>query len=178
MNPLLLFVEWFVIGRNAFIVCSSIQSTSQSAMRSLVEVDGYIKILESSCSQTQSLNSFIHLISGQVQVKDETSIEASSHLSNYKLDQGRNFDSTLMQEIYGIMGIKKSHTTAYHPQGDGQVERQNRTLQEIIGNFVSENQYNWDQWEIREYLHTTQVYILQQGSLPMSLSLVVPLLCQ
>ena len=51
-----------------------------------------------------------------------------------------------MHEIYGIMGIKKSRTTAYHPQGDGQVERQNRTLQEIIANFVSANQSDWDQW--------------------------------
>ena len=61
-------------------------------------------------------------------------------------DQGRNFDSTLMHEICGIMGIKKTRTTAYHPQGDGQVERQNRTLQEIIANFVSKNQCDWDQW--------------------------------
>ena len=31
-------------------------------------------------------------------------------------DQGRNFDSTLMHEIYQLMGIKKTRTTAYHPQ--------------------------------------------------------------
>ena len=61
-------------------------------------------------------------------------------------DQGRNFDSALMHEIYNIMGIKKSRTTAYHPQSDGQVERQNRTLQEIIAHFVSANQSDWDQW--------------------------------
>ena len=60
------------------------------------------------------------------------------------------------------MGIKKSHTTAYHPQGDRQVERQNRTLQEIIANFVSENHAE---------------YMRQQDSLPMSQSLVVPFAC-
>ena len=47
-------------------------------------------------------------------------------------DQGRNFESNLMHEIYEMMGVKKSRTTAYHPQGDGLVERQNRTLQEIL----------------------------------------------
>eukprot|EP00794_Sanderia_malayensis_P015652 gene15652-biopygen13346 len=61
-------------------------------------------------------------------------------------DQGKNFDSTLMHEIYDILGIKKSQTTAYHPQGDGLVERQNRTLQEIISSFVSEHTVDWDLW--------------------------------
>ena len=61
-------------------------------------------------------------------------------------DQGRNFDSTIMHEVYSLMGIKKTRTTAYHPQGDGLVERQNRTLQEILDNFVSEHSNDWDQW--------------------------------
>ena len=61
-------------------------------------------------------------------------------------DQGRNFQSNLMHKIYEMMGVKKSRTTAYHPQGDGLVERQNRTLQEILSNFVSENHHDWDQW--------------------------------
>ena len=42
------------------------------------------------------------------------------------------------------MGIKKSRSTAYHPQGDGQVERQNRILQEFLSSFVSEHPDNWD----------------------------------
>ena len=42
------------------------------------------------------------------------------------------------------MGIQKTRTTAYHPQGDGQIERQNRTLQEILSTFVSEHPNNWD----------------------------------
>ena len=61
-------------------------------------------------------------------------------------DQGRNFDSNLMHEIYDMMGIKKSRTTAYHPQGDGLVERQNRTLQQILSHFVADSPNDWDQW--------------------------------
>ena len=60
-------------------------------------------------------------------------------------DQGRNFDSLLMHEIYNQMGIKKTRTTAYHPQCDGLVERQNRTLQEIISSFVSDHSNDWDE---------------------------------
>ena len=61
-------------------------------------------------------------------------------------DQGRNFDSTLMHEIYNIMGVKKSRTTAYHPHGNGLVERRNRTLHERLSNFVSDHSGDWDQW--------------------------------
>ena len=45
-----------------------------------------------------------------------------------------------------MKGLKKTRTTAYHPQCDGLVERQNRTLQEIITNFVSEHSLDWDEW--------------------------------
>ena len=54
-------------------------------------------------------------------------------------DQGRNFESNLMYEISRLMGIHKSRTTAYHPQGDGLVERQNRTIQNILSTFVSKH---------------------------------------
>ena len=61
-------------------------------------------------------------------------------------DQGKNFDSILMHEVYNMMGHKKTCTTAYHPQCDGLVERQNRTLQAIITNFVSEHSLDWNKW--------------------------------
>ena len=49
-------------------------------------------------------------------------------------------------EIYNLMGIKKTRTTAYHPQCDGLVERQNCTLQNILSAFVSEHSVDWDKW--------------------------------
>lgn len=61
-------------------------------------------------------------------------------------DQGSNFESTLMHEICNIMGITKTRTTAYHPSGDGQVERQNRTLQDMLANYVSTRGDDWDVW--------------------------------
>ena len=54
-------------------------------------------------------------------------------------DQGSIFESNLSHEVCDIMGIHKSRTTAYHPQGDGLVECQNRTLQDILSSFVSEH---------------------------------------
>ena len=43
-------------------------------------------------------------------------------------DQGRNFESTVFAEMCSLLGIHKTHTTPYHPQSDGMVERFNRTL--------------------------------------------------
>ena len=60
-------------------------------------------------------------------------------------DQGKNSNRILMHEMYELMGIKKTRTTAYHPQSDGLVERQNRTLQDILSNFVVEHQTDWDE---------------------------------
>lgn len=61
-------------------------------------------------------------------------------------DQGANFESNLMHELCDIMGIAKTRTTAYHPQCDGQVERQNRTLQDMLSAFVSDHGDDWDEW--------------------------------
>ena len=61
-------------------------------------------------------------------------------------DQGSNFESIFMHEICNIMGIAKTRTTAYHPCGDGQVERQNRTLQDMLAHSVSNNADDWDIW--------------------------------
>lgn len=47
-------------------------------------------------------------------------------------DQGANFESQLLSELLRVSGVKKSHTTPYHPMGNGSVERFNRTLGGMI----------------------------------------------
>ena len=44
-----------------------------------------------------------------------------------------------------MLGIECSQTSAYHPQGNGQVERYNRTTEAMLGKVVqANNQKNWD----------------------------------
>ena len=43
-----------------------------------------------------------------------------------------------------LLGIEGTRTSAYHPQGNGQVERFNRTLEAILAKTVKSNQRNWD----------------------------------
>ncbi|KAI8480272.1 hypothetical protein Bbelb_419750 [Branchiostoma belcheri] len=59
-------------------------------------------------------------------------------------DQGRQFESTVMKNLYAALGIRKTRTTPYHPQCDGLVERFNRTLKEMLTKYVSESGDDWD----------------------------------
>ena len=47
-------------------------------------------------------------------------------------DQGRVFESELVREVCEKFGIHKTRTTSYHPASDGQVERMNRTLIDML----------------------------------------------
>ena len=47
-------------------------------------------------------------------------------------NRGRAFLSSLMKEVQQLLGLRKTNTTAYHPQTDGLVERFNRTLTSML----------------------------------------------
>ena len=53
-------------------------------------------------------------------------------------DQGRDFESRLIREHLTLMGIRKSRTTHYHPQGVPQPERFNQTLLSMLGTLGRE----------------------------------------
>ena len=58
-------------------------------------------------------------------------------------DQGRNFESTILSQVLEAFGISKTRTTPYHPQGDGMVERLNRSLLQMLRSYVNK----YDDWE-------------------------------
>lgn len=55
-------------------------------------------------------------------------------------DQGRQFESQLFRNLAAICGAKVSHTTSYHPQSNGKIERQHRTLK---GAIKAHNNIRW-----------------------------------
>ena len=59
-------------------------------------------------------------------------------------DQGRNFESTILCQTLDAFGVTKSRTTAYHPAGDGLVERFNRSLLQMLCAYVDQN--DWEQY--------------------------------
>ena len=60
-------------------------------------------------------------------------------------DQGRNFESNLFKEVCDLLEITKTRTTPYRPCSNGQVERYNRTLLQLIRCYIRGNPLTWDE---------------------------------
>lgn len=58
-------------------------------------------------------------------------------------DQGANFESRLIKELLELAGVQKSHTTPYHPMGNGITERFNRTLGNMIRTLPPQSKGKW-----------------------------------
>ena len=58
-------------------------------------------------------------------------------------DRGRNFMSKLVSALCELFEIKRFHTSSYHPQTNGTVERANSTLLQTIRAYIADDQSNW-----------------------------------
>lgn len=59
-------------------------------------------------------------------------------------DQGRNFESNLFKAFCDTLQITKTRTTPYHPSSNGQIERINRTVLQMIRCFIEGKNQSWD----------------------------------
>jgi len=58
-------------------------------------------------------------------------------------NRGPQFVVEFTWELYQLLGIKLAATTAYHPQGDGQMERVNQELEQYLQLFTNQRQDDW-----------------------------------
>ena len=59
-------------------------------------------------------------------------------------DQGSNFTSQLLAELYRLLHVHPIRTSPYHPQTDGLVERFNQTLKNMLRKAATEEGKDWD----------------------------------
>jgi len=90
-------------------------------------------------------------------------------------DRGPQFVASFTKELYRLLGIRLSSSTAWHPQMDGQTERVNQELDQFLRLFVNERQNDWYnllpivEFQQNNHVHSaTQqpLFLLDTGRIP------------
>ena len=66
-------------------------------------------------------------------------------------DRDAKFTTTFWKGLFGGMGTKLNFSTAYHPQTDGQTERTNQILENMLRMYVINRPSKWE-----DYLHLAE----------------------
>jgi len=91
-----------------------------------------------------------------VPLTNATSIDIADGLRKYLVsyfgsprtiltDQGTNFTSSLMKALARKFRMKQIRTTAFHPQGNGSVERTHHVITEYLKQYTNQGN-NWDEY--------------------------------
>jgi transposase InsO family protein len=60
-------------------------------------------------------------------------------------DRGSQFVAHFWEHLHASLGTHLIHSSAYHPQTDGQTERVNQILEDMLKACILEHQGSWDQ---------------------------------
>ena len=88
-----------------------------------------------------------------IPLPDQTSVTTANTLVDHcisqfgcpyslQIDQGRNFESRLFEQLRKFPDIEKTRSTPFHPQSNAVIERMNKTLQNMLAKRVYEEESN------------------------------------
>jgi hypothetical protein len=60
-------------------------------------------------------------------------------------DRDRVFTGHFIADLYQFLGIKRSMSTVFHPQTDGQTEHFNQTIEHFLHTYCNYEQDNWSE---------------------------------
>jgi hypothetical protein len=60
-------------------------------------------------------------------------------------DRDPRFTGHMWEALWKMLGTHLNMSTSYHPQTDGQTERMNRTMEEMLRSYVNDKGTDWDQ---------------------------------
>ena len=64
--------------------------------------------------------------------------------TSFVVDRDPVWRSTFWSSWCSKLGIQLNMSSAYHPQTDGQTERMNRTLEEVLRHYINPSHTNWE----------------------------------
>lgn len=123
------------------LVCIDFWSAEDSSNKSLdilVVTDHFTKLAQAYLCPNQSTKAVAHQLWNNL-------FCVYGFPERVHSDQGANFESSLIAEMLQVAGVEKSHTTPYHPMGNGAVERFNHTLGNMIRALQARAKQKWAQ---------------------------------
>lgn len=85
-------------------------------------------------------------------------------------DRDPRFLSKFWIEVCNLIGATQAMSTAFHPQTDGQSERMNRVLEDMLRHFVSPTQENWEELLPVAEFAINNAYVSSIGMTPFELN--------
>ena len=114
----------------------SIEPSKGNIENVLVITDHFTRYAQAYASKTQAAQATAKLLW-------ENFIRHYGFPEKFLSDQGRNFESELISELCKLAQVEKVHTTPYHPMTNGQCERFNSTLCNMLGTLSGHDKIDW-----------------------------------
>ena len=136
----------------------SLKSVESSEFKEVVQIDQQkICMTESGYNQILVIIDHFTKLAEAVQCQTASAEETCDHLithwisrygcpMTFQSDNGKAFVGDLTKELMNRSHIAQAHSTTYHPQTNGLVERQNRTLENMLRVYCSGYMADWDKY--------------------------------